>query len=201
MQNRNSPQDVCYTIITTVRGSCGLVWSHTATKPVQLLRLFPACPDAERLRRSIRKEFQVAKWSGDHKARLPVCLRPLAGFLMAYYAGDINRAVKLQPDWPWLRKHLPWADQNEFGRKVLAATFNIKAGTTISYKKLALRIGRPRAARAVGGALARNPWPILIPCHRVLGSDGSMTGFSGYGAVVAKRWMLEMERSCQTLYR
>ena len=70
----------------------------------------------------------------------------------------------------------------------------IKRGTTISYGALAGKIKRPGAARAVGGALARNPWPVLIPCHRVIGSNGTLTGFSGYGKIAAKKRMLALEQ-------
>ena len=55
----------------------------------------------------------------------------------------------------------------------------IPYGTTISYAELALRVGKPRAVRAVGSANGANPLPIVVPCHRVIGSDGSLTGFGG----------------------
>jgi methylated-DNA-[protein]-cysteine S-methyltransferase len=64
-------------------------------------------------------------------------------------------------------------------------------GTTVSYKDLAVGIGRPDASRAVGMAMNRNPIPIIVPCHRVIGSDGSMTGFA-YGIDMKER-LLRME--------
>ena len=64
---------------------------------------------------------------------------------------------------------------------------------TISYAELAARIGRPTAIRAAGAANGRNPISILIPCHRVIGSSGSLTGYSG--GLEAKRFLLELERS------
>ena len=66
-----------------------------------------------------------------------------------------------------------------FQRSVLDATVRIPAGATVTYGELAKRVGRPRAARAVGGALQRNPVWIVIPCHRVTASDGSLTGYGG----------------------
>ena len=79
-----------------------------------------------------------------------------------------------------------------FQRKVLEALQAIPYGETRSYKAVAEAIGKPRAVRAVGAANARNPIPIIIPCHRVIGSDGSLTGFGG--GLDAKRQLLALER-------
>jgi len=66
-----------------------------------------------------------------------------------------------------------------FQRQVLEATMSVERGHTISYKALAEQVGKPGAVRAVGGAQARNPLPIVIPCHRVVGADGRLTGYGG----------------------
>jgi methylated-DNA-[protein]-cysteine S-methyltransferase len=79
-----------------------------------------------------------------------------------------------------------------FQLSVLRALQEIPYGQTISYGELARRIGRPRASRAVGAANARNPLPIVIPCHRVIGSDGSLTGFGG--GLEVKEALLALER-------
>ena len=71
------------------------------------------------------------------------------------------------------------------------ALAKIPYGTTISYGELARRIGQPQAMRAVGAANGRNPLPIVLPCHRVIGSDGSLTGFGG--GLPTKRFLLSME--------
>lgn len=81
----------------------------------------------------------------------------------------------------------------EFQRRVWAITRDIPRGHTRSYGQIAHLAGSPGAARAVGQAMARNPWPIIVPCHRVLGSDGSLTGFGG--GVDMKRRMLQLEGS------
>jgi len=70
---------------------------------------------------------------------------------------------------------------------------SIPYGATISYAELARRIGNPRASRAVGLANGANPLPIIVPCHRVLGADGSLTGFGG--GLDIKRRLLALERS------
>jgi len=69
----------------------------------------------------------------------------------------------------------------------------IPRGETRTYGQIARQVGSPRAARAVGQAMANNPWPVIVPCHRVLGSDGRLTGFGG--GLEMKRRMLEMERA------
>ena len=79
----------------------------------------------------------------------------------------------------------------EFQRGVWAALTKIPYGTTISYADLARRMRNTAAVRAVGAANGRNPIPIIVPCHRVIGSDGSLTGFGG--GLDRKRWLLEHE--------
>jgi methylated-DNA-[protein]-cysteine S-methyltransferase len=79
----------------------------------------------------------------------------------------------------------------EFQRAVWSELRKIPYGETISYKELADRIGKPKAVRAVGAANGANPIPIIIPCHRVIGNDGSLTGFGG-GLPLKKR-LLELE--------
>jgi methylated-DNA-[protein]-cysteine S-methyltransferase len=80
-----------------------------------------------------------------------------------------------------------------FQRRVWAALSRIPYGETVSYGELARRIGRPAASRAVGMANGRNPISIIIPCHRVIGSDGALTGYGG--GVERKRFLLELEAS------
>ncbi|HUP24159.1 MAG TPA: methylated-DNA--[protein]-cysteine S-methyltransferase [Thermoanaerobaculia bacterium] len=80
---------------------------------------------------------------------------------------------------------------SEFQRRVWFELAEIGYGETISYAELARRVGRPGAARAVGAANGRNPLPIVLPCHRVIGSDGSLVGYGG--GLPAKRVLLELE--------
>ena len=85
----------------------------------------------------------------------------------------------------------------EFEIDVWNALATIPYGETISYGEQADRINRPGAFRAVGGANGRNPLPIVLPCHRVVGSDGSLTGFGGGLAI--KQWLLDHETGTQRL--
>lgn len=89
----------------------------------------------------------------------------------------------------------------EFQLRVLEELQRIPYGVTVSYGEIAARIGKPKAVRAVGAANGRNPIPIIIPCHRVIGSDGKMTGFSGGIPTKKALLRLEMEHSQFSLSR
>lgn len=84
-------------------------------------------------------------------------------------------------------------DIDDFRRAVYSATRQIPAGATQSYGEIARAIGQPDGARDVGAALARNPFPIIVPCHRVVAANGALTGFSAPGGLATKRRMLELE--------
>ena len=106
--------------------------------------------------------------------------REVIGQLQAYFRGE--------------RKEfdLPLAlEGTEFQLRVWKALRAIPYGETISYAQLARRIGNPKAVRAVGLANGSNPIPIIVPCHRVIGSDGSLTGFGG--GLSTKKRLLELE--------
>ena len=85
-----------------------------------------------------------------------------------------------------------------FQQRVLRLTSAIPAGALRTYGQLARELGSPQASRAVGQALGRNPVPIVVPCHRVVGSDGRLTGYSGGDGVESKRWLLRLEGALDT---
>ncbi len=89
--------------------------------------------------------------------------------------------------------HVKFNDGTPFQREVWEAMLNIPYGKTKSYQEIALEINRPKALRAVGQACKRNPIGIIVPCHRVIGKDGSMTGYSGKAYVGLKRKLLDHE--------
>jgi len=101
---------------------------------------------------------------------------------MHEYLDGIRRKFTIPIDWSLLRP---------FQREALLATFAIPYGHTSTYGHLAMQIGRPRAARAVGRAEATNPMPLVIPCHRVLGAKGKLRGYGG--GLEIKKWLLQME--------
>jgi methylated-DNA-[protein]-cysteine S-methyltransferase len=101
--------------------------------------------------------------------------------LAAYFAGELREF------------DLPLAPRGtEFQMKVWRELCRIPYGETISYGELARRIGQPGASRAVGLANGRNPIGIIVPCHRVIGADGSLTGYGG--GLDRKKWLLEHEK-------
>jgi len=83
-----------------------------------------------------------------------------------------------------------------FSAAVLRRLSRVPYGTTVTYGELADASGSPRAARAVGRAMAINPLPVLIPCHRVVGTGGKMTGYSGGEGIATKEWLLAFEKNC-----
>ena len=82
-----------------------------------------------------------------------------------------------------------------FQVEALQATYNIAFGQVATYKEIAHQIGKPRAARGVGRAEATNPMPLVIPCHRVIGSDGGLHGYGGRGGLRTKAWLLRLEEA------
>lgn len=101
---------------------------------------------------------------------------------------DFFRGRRRQFDLP-----LDLAQLSFFTAKVLRILAQVPYGTTLTYGELATLTGSPQAARAVGRAMAVNPFPIVIPCHRVIGAGGKMTGYSGAEGVVTKEWLLRFE--------
>lgn len=106
-----------------------------------------------------------------------------AGLLARYFAGER------------MRFELPLRLEffTPFRQVVYRVVAAIPYGTTLSYARVAAACGSPGGARAIGGAMAANPLPILVPCHRVLGESGTMTGFTAPGGVDSKRRLLAME--------
>lgn len=101
----------------------------------------------------------------------------------AYFEGDLGALAQVS----WYGAGTP------FQQQVWAALCDIPVGETLSYAGLAARVGRPAAVRAVGLANGSNPVAVVVPCHRVIGSDGTLTGYGG--GLPRKRWLLQHERA------
>jgi methylated-DNA-[protein]-cysteine S-methyltransferase len=113
--------------------------------------------------------------------RRPEHFREVKRQLAAYFRGDLKTFdLELAPE------------GTEFQHRVWAALSRIPYGTVVSYRSIAEAIDNPRAVRAVGGATGKNPIPIIVPCHRVIGSNGALTGFGG--GLQTKSRLLDLEK-------
>ena len=131
-----------------------------------------------------RKEAEDAVRQRAPGARsLPRGMDPLVRRICRYFDGE---RVAFEAD-------LDFSAGTPFQRRVWQAACMIPYGQVRSYAGLGMEIGRPEAARAVASALSRNPIPLLVPCHRVVRSNGGLGGFSGPGGVAMKRAMLDNE--------
>lgn len=110
---------------------------------------------------------------------------PVLEQLAAYFNGE-GRDFDVTIDWSVLAS---------FQQEVLQLVCDVPYGQTTTYQDIAVQLGNPGAARAVGRANATNPMPIIIPCHRVLGADGKLHGYGGPGGVETKAWLLALEGS------
>jgi methylated-DNA-[protein]-cysteine S-methyltransferase len=132
----------------------------------------------DRLTRLLHRYYGDGCAIVDADARASAAVRALE----RYFAGEIT-ALDALP--------VATTTGSEFQRRVWRALREIPAGTTITYAELARRVGQPSAFRAVGLANGANPIGIVVPCHRVIGSDGSLTGYGG--GIARKRWLLTHE--------
>lgn len=167
-----------YVVFRTKWGHFGLVGSESG-----LCRAYLPGPKAAAIQSQLLKDFPAARFE-------PAFCQALQEQIAAYFDGALE---SFSFDVPLVFNGL-----GDFSRSVLTACRKVPFGKTITYCELAKRSGRPAASRAVGGALARNPLPLLIPCHRVIRTDGKLGGFSAPGGVALKRRMLDLER--QAIY-
>lgn len=116
--------------------------------------------------------------------RAPVWLQRLAEKVEAHLSGDHQSFQNIPIAWHLL---------TPFQRHVYQTLMQVPAGEVVTYGELAQRMGCPSAARAVANALGANCMPIIVPCHRVIRSDGGIGGFTAPGGVRLKRWLLKVE--------
>jgi methylated-DNA-[protein]-cysteine S-methyltransferase len=157
-----------FTLIPSRFGEVSVVWREGESDPRVVEILLPK----KRLRLA-----EMATRPSSHATIDRLCVA-----IQEYLEGrDVELPIS------WLDLH----NCSQFQRTVLMAEKTIPRGRVAAYSALAAHVGRPRAARAVGTALARNPFPIIIPCHRTVRSDGSLGGFGG--GLDMKRALLDME--------
>lgn len=153
-------------VFATALGPCAVRWSETGITGVLLV---PA------------RSAGAGELDPDE---VPEPVREAAAGIVGLLDGD-RRDLRSLP--------LDERPLDELRRRVYAATREIGPGETAGYGEIATAIGAPGEARAVGAALARNPYLIVVPCHRVLAADGALHGFSAPGGLRTKRRMLEIE--------
>ena len=163
-----------FTLFDTAIGRCGIAWGPNGLIGVQL----PEASDRAAMMR-LRRRFPALE-----NAEPPAPVAAAIGRIAAFLAGGKDDFLDLRLD---LTAAGAWE------RAVYAAARAIPAGTTITYGTLAERVGDPGQARAVGQALGRNPWPIVVPCHRITAAEGRMGGFSAPGGTATKLKLLEIE--------
>jgi len=163
-----------FVIFETPIGACGITWSGRGVVGFSL-------PDrnAEGTRARVRR-----RWPGATEAAPTPEIQRAIERILALLEGEAVDLSDIAVD----LEAVP-----EFHRKVYEVARTIPPGQTMTYGEIARRLGVPHDSREVGQALGRNPIAIIVPCHRVLGADGKMGGFSATGGVATKRRILEIE--------
>lgn len=165
-----------YAMFNTALGRCAMAWNNIgitcillpgATPGETQKRLVELCPDATPA--AAPSQVQAAMDDIGGLLRGQPCS-------LSHIALDMSRITP-------------------FFRRVYEVTRKVPPGSTVTYGDIAERLGSPRAARAVGQALGKNPFAIVVPCHRVLASNGRLCGFSAHGGVATKLRLLEIEGS------
>ena len=161
-------------LFNTAIGRCGIAWGGRGVIGVQLpertptatrLRLMRHCPNAEEI-------------------EPPKHIQRAIDDITALLRGE-KKSLRVIP--------LDMSRVAAFNARVYQTTRAIPPGATRTYGEVARAIGEPDGARAVGQALGRNPFPIVVPCHRVVGADGKLIGFSATGGIATKLKMLKIE--------
>ena len=167
---------IAFAIFDTAVGPCAVGWGAHGIN-----RAWLAEGTADRCRERIRRKLPDAV-EADPPADVQAAMDRIAR-LMEGAKDDLT-------DIP-----LDWSEVPEFDRGVLEICRTIPPGETLTYGDIARRLGDLALSRGVGQALGRNPFPVIVPCHRVLGSDGKVGGFSANGGVETKLKMLTIERA------
>ena len=157
-------------------GTAGIAWSEHGVLGVELPE-----PERARLRARLRRRFPDAT-EVPPTDEIQLAMEAMSALLR----GEPSDLGSVQLD----MHAVPG-----FDRQVYAIARTIPAGETLSYGQIATRLGDVRLARDVGQALAHNPYPLIVPCHRVLATGGKLGGFSARGGVATKQRLLDIERA------
>ena len=164
-----------YCLFDTEFGLCGIAWSARGLTRMHL-------PEAD--------VASLRAWMERHEAtedEPPPAIAAAMALLRSYFEG-------VEIDFSALEIALP-AGTSEERQRIYAAARTLRWGETASYGEVAKRAGIPRGAQAVGQAMAANPLPVVIPCHRVLAAGDRLGGFSAYGGLLTKERLLVLEKA------
>ena len=161
-------------LFDTPIGTCGIAWGDRGVVGVQL-------PEGSEMasRARLRREFPDA-----HESPPPPDVQRALDAIVALLSGEARDLSFVELD---MRQVPP------FHRRVFEVARTIPPGATLSYGEIAARLGEPGAARDVGSALGQNPFPIVVPCHRVISAGGKLGGFSAHGGIKTKLRLLSIE--------
>jgi methylated-DNA-[protein]-cysteine S-methyltransferase len=162
-------------LFDTAIGPCSLAWSEAGLTGVQL----PEASAEETAARICRHGAALT----DAADAPPEAARAMAA-LQAFLSGEPTGFDGIALD---MQRHSP------FEQAAYAALRRVAWGRTVTYGELAAAVGKPNGAQAIGMAMGRNSWPVIVPCHRVLGANGWLGGFSAPGGTVTKKALLERE--------
>ena len=164
-----------FSLFDTGIGRCGIAWSSAGLSGMQLPE-----PDEARALSRLKRRFPDLE-----QADPPIWVQQAIDSVAAFLAGSITIDLGSIP--------IDLKSVGNWEQSVYRGTRDIPVGSTITYGTLAERLGDPGKARAVGQALGRNPWPIVIPCHRITAAGGRTGGFSASGGAATKLKLLEIE--------
>jgi O-6-methylguanine DNA methyltransferase len=198
-------------MVPTAWGVSGIVWKNHEDERCEdfqekpddalLCRIYTPGLTPALLRQAVRqtyadcREVFADEHGRFHAEIVPEWFHDLARYLRDYYSASLRGWTHPQfvDNWAFWRPRLDWSPVTAFQRRVLEVVAAIPSGSNMTYGEVARSIGKPAASRAVGAAIGSNPWPVLVPCHRVIGSSGKLTGFSAPGGIETKRRMLALE--------
>lgn len=164
-----------YCLFNTALGHCGIAWQGDAVLATRL-----PDPDMARMRESFEQRANASE------GQPPLAILHAIELITRLFEGE-------KPDLSDVR--CSFVDTAPFDRKVYAIARKVPPGETSTYGAIARAIGDMRQARRVGQALGRNPLPVIVPCHRIIGGNGKLVGFSAAGGVETKLRLLEIERA------
>jgi methylated-DNA-[protein]-cysteine S-methyltransferase len=163
-----------YRVFPTTFGVCGVAWTENGLSRVQL---------PERDVRATKQRLQgrmAVPWDAELPSHIAQCI----AMLQRYFEGIATDFRVVELDQQGL---------SDFDRQVYRLLRDVSCGQTTTYGALAKQARAPGSARAVGTAMSRNPWPIVVPCHRVLAAAKKIGGFSAFGQAITKRNLLRLE--------